>query len=227
MSQSAPHRNRRDDRERDKPPFRVCNTQQKSSASKPSCVYCDVTEHKSFNCTNVFNLAERRSILLWKRLCFDYTGPHKAENCRSKTACQKFNKKHHTSICDRDQGTQRSEGLLTAHQRDKLEVVYPVVLVNVNGIKTRALLDTGAGSSYASAQLINAFLIKTAEIQTKRIEMMLGSMTTKVELYEVNVTSIRGDFSMGVTVSKVDKPELMTLENPKYEELMEKYTHLR
>lgn len=116
---------------------------------------------------------------------------------------------------------------MTAHQRDKLEVVYPVVLVNVNGIKTRALLDTGAGSSYASAQLINAFLIKTAEIQTKRIEMMLGSMTTKVELYEVNVTSIRGDFSMGVTVSKVDKPELMTLENPKYEELMEKYTHLR
>ena len=57
--------------------------------------------------------------------------------------------------------------------------------------------------------------------------MMLGSMTTKVEMYNVNVTSISGDFSMGVTVSKVVKPELMTLENPKYEELMEKYTYLR
>ena len=108
-------RNRRDDRKRDKPPFRVYNTQQKNGASKPSCVYCDATEHKSFNCTNVLNLAERRSILLRKRLCFNCTGPHKAENCSSKMACQKCNKKHHTSICDSNQSTQRSEGLLTAH----------------------------------------------------------------------------------------------------------------
>ena len=143
-------------------------------------------------------------------------------------ACQKCNKKHRTSICDSDHSTptQRSEGLLTAHQRDKLEVVYPVVLVKVNRIKTRALLDTGAGSSYTSAQLIHALRIKPGEIQTKSIEMMLGSMTTTVEMYDVNMTSIGGDFSMGVTVSKVDKTELMTLENPKYEELMERYTHL-
>ena len=106
------------------------------------------------------------------------------------------------------------------------EVVYPLVLVKVNMIKTRALLDTGAGSSYASAQLINTLRIKPAEIPTKRIKMMLGSMTTIVEMY-INATSISGDFSMGMTVSKVGKPELMTLENPKCEELMERYTHLR
>ncbi|XP_078368252.1 uncharacterized protein LOC144652094 [Oculina patagonica] len=140
--------------------------------------------------------------------------------------CQKCRKKHHTSICDSDQQDPRSEGLLTAHQRDKTEVVYPVVLVKINGIKTRALLDTGAGSSYASARLINALHTKPAETQTKQIEMMLGSMTTKVEMYNVNVTSLSGDFSMSVTVSKVDKPELMTLENPKYEELTKRYTHL-
>ena len=166
-------RNRRDDRKQDNPTFRVYNTQQKNGASKPSCVYCDSPEHKSFNCTNLVNLAERRSILLRKRLCFNCTGPHKAENCRSKMACQKCNKKHHTSICDSDQSTQRSEGLLTALQRDKLEVVYPVVLVKVNGIKTRTLLDTGAGSSYASAQLINALHIKPAEIQTNRNDAWL------------------------------------------------------
>jgi len=39
--------------------------------------------------------------------------------------------------------------------------------------------------------------IKPAEIQTE----MLGSMATQVEMYDVNVTSISGDFSMGVTVS--------------------------
>lgn len=105
-------------------------------------------------------------------------------------------------------------------------MVYPVVLVKINRIKTRALLDCGAGSSYASARLINALHMKPTETQTKQIEMMLGSVTTKVEMYNVNVTSISGDFSMSVTVSKVDKTELMMLENPKYEEFMKKYTHL-
>lgn len=33
-------------------------------------------------------------------------------------------------------------------------VTYPVVVVNVEGIKCRALLDTGAGSSYASSALL-------------------------------------------------------------------------
>lgn len=117
------------------------------------CVYCEATEHKSFNCTNVVDVGTRRSILLPKRLCFNCTGPHKAEHCCSKMTCQTCNQKRHTSICD---SAPRSEGLLTAHLSDKREVVYPVVLVNLDGMKTRALLDTGAGSSYASAQLMKA-----------------------------------------------------------------------
>ena len=50
-------RNRRDDRKQDNPPFRVYNTQQKNGANKPSCVYCDSPEHKSFNCTQCSTLA--------------------------------------------------------------------------------------------------------------------------------------------------------------------------
>ena len=218
------NRSRRDDRNRrDKPPSWAFNTQQSNGQRTQCCVYCEATDHKSFNCTNVIDVGTRRSILLQKRLCFNCTGPHKAEHCRSKMTCQTCNQKHHTSICD---STPRSEGLLTARLSDKPEVVYPVVLVNVDGIKTRALLDTGAGSSYASAQLINALRKKPAETQTKRIEMMLGSMTTKVEMYNVTISSITGDFSMGVTVSKVNKPELMKLDNPKYEDLLKKYVHL-
>ena len=32
--------------------------------------------------------------------------------------------------------------------------VFPVVVVKVNGLKCRALIDSGAGGSYASARLI-------------------------------------------------------------------------
>ena len=34
--------------------------------------------------------------------------------------------------------------------------IFPVVVVKVNGIMCRALIDSGAGSSYASANLVDA-----------------------------------------------------------------------
>ena len=43
---------------------------------------------------------------------------------------------------------------MTAMQIGDGPVVYPVVVVEVAGIKCRALLDSGAGSSYASAALL-------------------------------------------------------------------------
>ena len=42
---------------------------------------------------------------------------------------------------------------MTAHRPEDSEVIYPVVQIEVEGIQTQALLDSGAGSSYASAKL--------------------------------------------------------------------------
>ena len=44
---------------------------------------------------------------------------------------------------------------MTATAENDNAVIYPVVVVKVEGVKCRALLDTGAGSSYASAALLN------------------------------------------------------------------------
>ena len=116
---------------------------------------------------------------------------------------------------------------MTAHKSDDKEIIYPIVLVEIDGIKTHALLDTGAGSSYASAKLINALKKKPKEVKTKRIEMMLGSSTTKVQIHRANLQSIDGKFNLNVELSKVDKPELMTLKNPEYGKLLGKYRHLK
>jgi hypothetical protein len=62
---------------------------------------------------------------------------------------------------------------MTARKQEDQEVIYPIVLVEVEGIKTHALLDTGASSSYASTKLINALKKKPKEVKTKRIEMTL------------------------------------------------------
>ena len=58
------------------------------------------------------------------------------------------NRKHHNSICDK-----LSNQLMLA--KGGGQVVYLVVVVEVDGIRCSALLDMGAGSSYTSAALIS------------------------------------------------------------------------
>ena len=42
--------------------------------------------------------------------------------------------------------------MMMAQEDKKTEVFYPIVIVEVDGIKARSLLDTGSGSSNASAK---------------------------------------------------------------------------
>ena len=95
-------------------------------------------------------------------------------------------------------------------------------MVKINGIKCRALLDTGAGSSYASSALIDH--LKTTP---QRIEMMLGSATKRVEIYNVSVSNESGSFSLQTEVTKIDRGELLTIDNPKYQEIINSYPHLK
>ena len=66
---------------------------------------------------------------------------HRATECRCTTSCQMCNKKHHSSICDT-----LSNQLMLA--KGGGQVVYLVVVVEVDRIRCSALLDMGAGGSY-------------------------------------------------------------------------------
>ena len=202
-------------------------TQQKRGKQTRVCVYCNVEKHRSSECDSVSTREERKKLLATKKLCFNCTGPsHRASECKSTSTCNHCHKRHHTSICDTLKEA-TPQPVMTAHKSDDKEIIYPIVLVEIDGIKTHALLDTGTGSSYASAKLINALKKKLKEVKTKRIEMMLGSSTTRVEIYTANLQSIDGKFNLNAELSKVDKPELMTLKNPEYRKLLKKYRHLK
>ena len=208
---------RKGDRDRSK----LYNTQQRTQA----CVYCDMSDHKPSECQKVKTTRERRIALIQKRLCFNCAKPsHRASECKSKVTCQKCSRRHHTSICEAYL-EESKEKMLGAN--DDADVVYPVILVEVDGIKTRALLDTGAGSSYASAKLISALRKQPVETKTKTIDMMIGSTRRRVEMYNAEVKSIDGKFSMIVNLTKVHKQELLRIDNPKYKGLISKYSHLK
>lgn len=118
-----------------------------------------------------------------------------------------------------------SERLYTSNENG--ECVFPVVTVRVNGVLCRALIDSGAGSSYASAKLIHVLNIEPVEVQTKQIDMLMCTKQVCLESYQVKIESTTKEFSMKAHLTKVDKSELLSLENPRYEELIAKYTHLK
>ena len=76
------------------------------------------------------------------------------------------------------------------------DVVYPVVVVEIEGVKCRALLDTGSGSSFASSTLLNTIGRKTVRQEFKSIEMMFQTTTRKIDVYEVEVADVEGKFKM-------------------------------
>ena len=184
-------------------------------------MYCESSEHKSVNCDKIVGVAVRKKHLSEKKLCFNCTGSrHRAAECRIVRSCQKCNGRHHTSICDRE-----SQQMLLATGQGV--VTYPVVVVDVDGIKCRALLDTGAGRSYTSAALINQPRKQPSRMEHKRIDMMMFSTNQKIYQYDVKISSIVGDFTMAASVSKVDRSVLLTIPNPRYADKIHQYPHLQ
>jgi hypothetical protein len=84
-------------------------------------------------------------------------------------------------------------------------VVYPVVVAVVDGIKCRALLDTGAGSSYISAELVKLLKKQPSRTEYRRINMMMSSTTQSIEIYDVTVADVRGKFEMKTQVSRLPR----------------------
>ena len=68
---------------------------------------------------------------------------------------------------------------------------------------------------------------KPSESNTRHVEMLMGTHTAKLELYDAELSSIDGEFKMDVKLTKVNKTQLLTIPNPQYEKITTAYPHLR
>lgn len=93
-------------------------------------------------------------------------------------------------ICDR----QTTEQMLMV--TGDSAVTYPVVVVNVEEIKCRKLLDTGAGSSYASAALLDRLRKRPICKELRQIEMMVQSANQMIELHKLKIRSLDESFHL-------------------------------
>ena len=69
-------------------------------------------------------------------------------------------------------------------------VTYPVLVIEVEGVKCRALIDTGAGRSHASSNLMNKINKKPIRKESKIIETLMHSVVKKTEIYQFQIGDI-------------------------------------
>ena len=85
------------------------------------------------------------------------------------------------------------------------KALFPIVVVKVNQVKCRALIDSGAGSFYASAKLLDALKLNPTETKTSLIDMLMTSKFTQLEVFTVKVQAIDSDYELEVNLTKVNK----------------------
>ena len=189
-----------------------------------SCVYCGSSNHKSSNCESVKTVEERRKILSNKRLCFNCTGErHRASACKSKSNCQVCHQRHHSSICDREI-RQSEPGMTTTNINN---VIHPVIVIKVEGVKCRALLDTGSSSNYISSTLLGLIKKNPVRQEHKSIETLLGTSERSINVYDVEISDVEEKLSIKSEMSGVERKVLLNLANPRYQEVIEANPHLK
>ena len=194
----------------------------KTKLTLRGCVYCNAKDHKSIDCTKVVDIKERKQALAKHRLCFNCTGDgHHAASCTSKLTCQNCQRRHHTSICDQQKEEKK---LLTTTKNS--EGIFPIVTVKVNVVTCRALVDSGAGSSNASARLVSLLKSTPVDVKMTEVNMLMSTKLERLETHQAVIESMDGEFKMQVRLTKVNKSELLSVDNPEYQQLVEAYQHI-
>ena len=103
------------------------------------------------------------------------------------------------------------------------KVCHPIVLVNLNGMTCRALLDTGATASYASGNILDLLNLVPSRTLTRRIQTIVGIVTKRTETYNAQVSDTKGNNTISLRATRVDRAELLSVENPSYKEMIGKY----
>ena len=100
-----------------------------------------------------------------------------------------------------------------------------MVVVKVNGHKFHAILDSGASHSYVFSTLIELIRARAVKSGTRRVAMLLGVTTTKPSEYDWCLSAVKGDFALYTRVTRIDKRDLLMLDNPRYAERIAHYSH--
>jgi len=115
---------------------------------------------------------------------------------------------------------------LTSTQEGE-KVCHPAVLVKLNGVTCKALLDTGATASYASGYILDRLNLPPSRTLTRQVQTIVGTVTKRPNTYNVHVSDTQGNHIIPLSANRIDRAELLCVENPNYRETIRTYQHLK
>ena len=158
--------------------------------TRPSkCLFCE-GNHQASDCTYVTKIDDRKAHLRKQGRCFVCLrrGDHIARDCKTKIECSECNGRHHKAVCaklckslekprDKGEGKEKKEGDKEAntdaamHVTMGTQVFLQTAQVTVtgpelgssDGLKVRALFDTGAQRSYVSKRVADKLGLETVQ----------------------------------------------------------------
>ena len=116
---------------------------------------------------------------------------------------------------------------MTTNHVGESAVIHPVVVVRVEGYKFRALLDSGSSHSYCSSTFMKLVKARPKAAGLRQITMLMGVTTKTLQEFNVTMHAVTDNFQLNISMTKIDKQELLLLENPRYENVLAEHPHLR
>ena len=195
------------------------------------CVYCKGS-HKAFECTNVSNVADRKTILQNQKRCFNCTrSNHTLRDCKSRNLCYHCKGKHHSSICPRAETIPATTGAPSRDHNGHIQsgpAAYQTVIAKVGSQKCRILLDGGSGKSYISREHGRKIAKKPVRTEIRIIGTVNGEKEVKCPVYNLEVVGVgkANGNSFSTEFAELDLYMLTSVPNAHPERQRQKFAHL-
>lgn len=183
----------------------VTNT---AAGKQASCLYCQVTDHKLYNCKKFHLLPthERVQFATNNKLCNKCLGAHSGK-CRFHFRCKECKQEHNTLLhCDPTANALPVTSLTGNTTNDVLLPTAKIKIVAHNGseLQVKALLDSGSQLSFVTSSLVQVLGLEPTQIDTNIIGITNMKNTIRFCL-PIEIHSLNSPFKSTVTCQVVDR----------------------
>ena len=197
----------------------------------PYCMFCE-QKHWGDSCPTYDTIAKRRQFFAEKRLCFNCgRAGHRENKCRGR-GCYKCKSKHHTSLCDKPQGsetqnTENHNAMLNGYTPSIVEKSLPAIVpLKIRGVIFWAYLDTGSGRNFISKEAADKLRLKPVRYESRHIVTVNGTKKQTMPIFDVTIDSVDGQAREKVEITGSKLADFTTIRRPTLAELKAKYQHV-
>ncbi|XP_063447979.1 uncharacterized protein LOC134727528 [Mytilus trossulus] len=117
------------------------NQKGKRDITKKPCIFCQGV-HAPLACKTVTEIEARKRIVKEKQACFNCLGNHRVADCKSDKTCKNCNKRHHTSICSKNESHLYTKSKDSSTSKPDTDAAVASMHSSTSSVRSQVLLKT-------------------------------------------------------------------------------------